>query len=203
MGVALSILGNNTSSLVGVAISASLLPPAVNAGICWAYAILLRCGALDNFNVDANGDPYNFNFMAGTSFALTMLNIICIWVFAILMFYVKEVAPTRSKTAFWSQDIKVARAVQKGSKSSMNLEAIKSGLQDAIMKERHETKLQKKPRHRFMGVDIDDDLSEHPTTNDTSTLLYNRKEMPRRQVLDRDEYDSANDAPSTRVRRRR
>jgi len=33
MGVCLSILGGNTSSLVGVAISASLLPPAVNAGM--------------------------------------------------------------------------------------------------------------------------------------------------------------------------
>lgn len=31
-GAALSVMGNNTSSLVGVAISASLLPPAVNAG---------------------------------------------------------------------------------------------------------------------------------------------------------------------------
>ena len=36
IGVALSILGNNTSSLVGVAISASLLPPAVNTGILLA-----------------------------------------------------------------------------------------------------------------------------------------------------------------------
>ena len=33
---ALSILGENTSSMVGVAISASLLPPAVNAGLLWA-----------------------------------------------------------------------------------------------------------------------------------------------------------------------
>ena len=30
-GVALSVLGGNTGSLVGVAISASLLPPAVNS----------------------------------------------------------------------------------------------------------------------------------------------------------------------------
>ena len=30
-GVALSVLGGNVGSLVGVAISASLLPPAVNA----------------------------------------------------------------------------------------------------------------------------------------------------------------------------
>ena len=31
IGVALSVLGGNSGSLVGVAISASLLPPAVNA----------------------------------------------------------------------------------------------------------------------------------------------------------------------------
>ena len=33
------VIGNNTSSLVGVAISASLLPPAVNCGMFW-YAYL-------------------------------------------------------------------------------------------------------------------------------------------------------------------
>ena len=37
-GVALSVLGGNVGSLVGVAISASLLPPAVNAGLFWAIA---------------------------------------------------------------------------------------------------------------------------------------------------------------------
>lgn len=43
-GVALSILGGNTGSLVGVAISASLLPPAVNAvgSLCYdnKYALI-------------------------------------------------------------------------------------------------------------------------------------------------------------------
>ncbi|XP_076441357.1 uncharacterized protein LOC143280550 [Babylonia areolata] len=38
-GVALSVLGGNIGSLVGVAISASLLPPAVNAGMLWASAV--------------------------------------------------------------------------------------------------------------------------------------------------------------------
>ena len=39
LGVAVSLLDEQTSSLVGVAISASLLPPAVNAGILWvAYS---------------------------------------------------------------------------------------------------------------------------------------------------------------------
>merc|ERR1719187_973688 len=40
-GVALSVLGGNAGSLVGVAISASLLPPAVNAGLFWAMATVL------------------------------------------------------------------------------------------------------------------------------------------------------------------
>ncbi|KAK0059243.1 hypothetical protein Bpfe_011319 [Biomphalaria pfeifferi] len=40
-GVALSILGGKVGSLVGVAISASLLPPAVNAGLLWANAIVV------------------------------------------------------------------------------------------------------------------------------------------------------------------
>ena len=35
IGVALSISGANGASMVGVAISASLLPPAVNAGMNW------------------------------------------------------------------------------------------------------------------------------------------------------------------------
>ena len=39
-GVALSVLGDNTGSMVGVAISASLLPPAVNAGLFWALALV-------------------------------------------------------------------------------------------------------------------------------------------------------------------
>lgn len=40
IGVALSVLGNNTGSLVGVAISASLLPPAVNCGLNWGFALV-------------------------------------------------------------------------------------------------------------------------------------------------------------------
>ena len=37
--MALSVLGGNAGSLVGVAISASLLPPAVNCGLCWAVSV--------------------------------------------------------------------------------------------------------------------------------------------------------------------
>ena len=41
-GVALSVLGGNVGPLVGVAISASLLPPAVNAGLFWSIACVYR-----------------------------------------------------------------------------------------------------------------------------------------------------------------
>ena len=46
MAAALSLLGENTSSMVGVAISASLLPPAVNAGFLWsaAFCAYVSCG---------------------------------------------------------------------------------------------------------------------------------------------------------------
>jgi uncharacterized membrane protein len=40
-GVALSVLGGNTGSLVGVAISASLLPPAVNS-VSWLLCFSSR-----------------------------------------------------------------------------------------------------------------------------------------------------------------
>ena len=45
-GVALSVLGGNAGSLVGVAISASLLPPAVNAGVFWALSIALAISGI-------------------------------------------------------------------------------------------------------------------------------------------------------------
>ena len=42
VAAALSVLGENTSSMVGVAISASLLPPAVNAGFQGAVSIIAK-----------------------------------------------------------------------------------------------------------------------------------------------------------------
>jgi hypothetical protein len=125
MGVALSILGNNTASLVGVAISASLLPPAVNAGICWAHAILIKTGA-----VDTESDE-DFAAIGAISFALTVVNIVCIWVSGMLMFAIKEVAPSKSTSAFWSRDIKVARAIKRGNKN-VDMDVIKEGIQNEL-----------------------------------------------------------------------
>lgn len=47
LGVAVSMLDDQTSSLVGVAISASLLPPAVNAGILWIAFVFAKSNVID------------------------------------------------------------------------------------------------------------------------------------------------------------
>ncbi len=169
----------------------------MNAGLCWAYAILIRCGVIENVKVDPDGNLYDFNFIAGVSFVLTVVNVLCIWVSAVIMFNIKEVAPTRSKSAFWSQDIKVARAVQNGSKSSMNLEAVKSGLQYAITKERKEKNMKKKDQ-KFMSLDLE--------AHDSVPLVTNSRtlgDMTKIVELDQEDLENVDDAPSRRVRRRR
>jgi uncharacterized hydrophobic protein (TIGR00271 family) len=104
VGVALSVLGNNTSSLVGVAISASLLPPAVNCGMCFAYAIMgPRLHGADVVDAVAL-----FN-TGSISFLLTIVNILCVFLAAWAMYKVKEVAPLPGKTHFWSTDLPAAR----------------------------------------------------------------------------------------------
>jgi uncharacterized hydrophobic protein (TIGR00271 family) len=132
MGVCLSILGGNTSSLVGVAISASLLPPAVNAGVCLIYSILLRAGAVEN---DRGYTSHDFFQIGGVSFALTVLNIICIWASGILMFHIKEVAPTTEKNAFWDRDIKYARELNKEeTPPPVNITKIREALKNILKK---------------------------------------------------------------------
>lgn len=104
VSVALSILSNNIGSLVGVAISASLLPPAVNSGILFAYAMV---------GPTIHGDavsPELFAQLGGISFLLALINIFIIYVLAIGMFKLKEVAPIPGKSDFWKQDLQNTRA---------------------------------------------------------------------------------------------
>lgn len=96
LGVAVSLFDDQMSSLVGVAISASLLPPAVNAGIIWVGHVFAHKG---NF---ATVTEY-----ALVSLGLTVSNIFLIWISSMLMFRIKEVLPIK-KRVFWS-DLGIAR----------------------------------------------------------------------------------------------
>ena len=109
-GVALSVLGGNAGSLVGVAISASLLPPAVNAGFFWALSALTAAtgGAVGMYgppNAAGNSTPYTHYYseeqaeeaalLGLTSLALTLANILCIILTGIAILRLKEVTPDK------------------------------------------------------------------------------------------------------------
>ena len=117
IGVALSVLGNNTSSLVGVAISASLLPPAVNTGMLLGYAML------DYF--DATADTQNMGWFALYSFLLTVVNIAIIICMALFFFWLKEVVSIPGDSLLWSEDIQVykntANVYKKGDKDAAEM----------------------------------------------------------------------------------
>ena len=82
IGVSVGLLDSQTNSLVGVAISASLLPPAVNAGMLWVghYS--------DSAMIVFGGKTGKAGFI---SLALTAMNIVLIIIAAMFMFRLKEV----------------------------------------------------------------------------------------------------------------
>jgi len=97
LGVAVGLLDSQTNSLVGVAISASLLPPAVNCGmfyvIEWSYL----------------GNSDNYFKMGNISMGLTLVNILFIIIASMLMFRLKETLPIE-KSIFWT-DLGIARKI--------------------------------------------------------------------------------------------
>lgn len=86
--VAVSVTKGDMSSLVGVAISAALMPPAVNA------ALMLMLGAI-----------YGSTALAGIgigSLLLLTINIILIDLAAIVMFRIKKLTPLADRSATWT-----------------------------------------------------------------------------------------------------
>lgn len=99
LGVAVSLLDEQVNSLVGVAISASLLPPAVNAGTIWvAYGYFDKYRDEGVLGVDATDDAINSvtheDFSRGgmVSLLLTLANIVLVIAASMLMFRLKEVS---------------------------------------------------------------------------------------------------------------
>ena len=101
IATALSTLGQNSSGMTGVAISLSLLPPAVNAGMCWAYGAMLTAPGID----PNDGDDTNYFEIGNISISLTLVNIVCIWIAGTFAFWLKEVVPVEKKNAFWLRDV--------------------------------------------------------------------------------------------------
>ncbi|KAL0871799.1 hypothetical protein ABMA27_004284 [Loxostege sticticalis] len=127
-GVALALLQGSAGPLIGIAISASLLPPVVNCGLYWALAcIWLLYPGVKIPHI--KGEPYfgnssyvplyhdylpiEFAVNGIVSCCLTIVNVFCIFITAIIFLKIKEVAAPYTSTPdlrrFWEQDIRIAR----------------------------------------------------------------------------------------------
>jgi len=81
--VALSVANTNINSLVGVAISAALLPPVVNSGVLLVFAF-----HKDDINLEAKDYLYS---AAGISMVLFLMNWIIIFIFSVATFLLKGI----------------------------------------------------------------------------------------------------------------
>ncbi|XP_050675192.1 uncharacterized protein LOC126972456 [Leptidea sinapis] len=131
-GVALALLQGSAGPLIGIAISASLLPPVVNCGLFWALACIwllypgVKIPHLKGESYAGNSTyeplyhdylPIEFAVNGIVSCCLTVVNVICIFITAILFLKIKEVAAPYTSSPdlrrFWARDIKVARDANK------------------------------------------------------------------------------------------
>mmetsp|Transcript_15462 Transcript_15462/g.23178 ORF Transcript_15462/g.23178 Transcript_15462/m.23178 type:complete len:395 (+) Transcript_15462:41-1225(+) len=97
VGVALSVTSRSVGALIGVAISASLLPPAVNSGLMICYGL---------FGPMIHGDSVDradFCKMGAISFALVIVNIACIFLTASVTFWVKRIAPVSDSVDYYEE----------------------------------------------------------------------------------------------------
>jgi len=112
MGVALTVFDDTMSKLVGVAVSASIIPPAVNSGLLLILAMQNDSEWWNDFKLTFDEEEYNestpnYSQLAVMSLLLTVANVVLVTCGATLMFRLKEVLPIE-KEEFW-YDLKVAR----------------------------------------------------------------------------------------------
>eukprot|EP01104_Vermistella_antarctica_P021480 TRINITY_DN972_c0_g1_i2.p1 TRINITY_DN972_c0_g1~~TRINITY_DN972_c0_g1_i2.p1 ORF type:complete len:480 (+),score=94.25 TRINITY_DN972_c0_g1_i2:139-1578(+) len=99
VAVAVSSPSGGATGLVGVAISASLLPPAVNAGMLFTYGI---------FGPMIYGDEVDMWAIwtaAGISLALAVVNIVVIAVVGTFFFKVRGIRPPQTRFASWASHL--------------------------------------------------------------------------------------------------
>ena len=182
------VLGGNAGGLVGVAISASLLPPAVNSGIVLAFGALIVPLNISSFRDCDTGDivdaeaPDNLLWIAFEaalwSLGLTLMNILVIWATSLLMFRIKSVVPSLERDKeFWGKDLKYARKYNKLIEAEDELQKLddidpENGLLGKM----------------FFNEDEDADFVEQPVERMGSSSSTSKKaELERRKQLLRNE----------------
>lgn len=191
-------------------ILASLLPPAVNSGLLFAYSLLASLvssiGAThspssNNTQSNLHCPKYIDNdyeslytcdlakeaaILAGSSLLLTIVNIICIIIMALLILRIKEVAPLHQPnvdvTNFFHYDVKVARDYNKTVHHDNDFESNPSPGPTL-----HRTHLARSIVTRWrafksMNFPTNHDIEQSPTTNNT-TQITNLDTDERRDLL--------------------
>ncbi|XP_034666899.1 uncharacterized protein LOC117900598 isoform X1 [Drosophila subobscura] len=136
-GVAVALLQGSAGPLIGVAISASLLPPVVNCGLFWSLACIwliypekrMSIPHLKNEPMNSTSAyPFLYTSYLPTEFlingivsaCLTIVNVICIFITAIIVLKIKEVSAPYTASPdlkrFWETDL---RTVRKTNRSTM------------------------------------------------------------------------------------
>ncbi|RWS26052.1 hypothetical protein B4U80_11055, partial [Leptotrombidium deliense] len=148
--IAVTLLNNNQAALVGVAVASTFLPPFINSGLLWAYAIHLEArGAREEYiNVNVSNNEivpmkpswvpqpgyvtvhyfdmrYECVALGGVSLLYTLVNVVCMLIAAYLILRIKEIIPLgkmETNRRFFKEDIKIARSYNRKSTIAMNSE---------------------------------------------------------------------------------
>jgi hypothetical protein len=112
IGVALAVSHGSINSLVGVAISAALLPPIVNTGLLFTYALFSSFmphvkvyKSLRTSNIGTDLSEYtvgDYFAISAISFLIFVLNFALIFATSLVIFRLKEFAPMKKQSQLWS-----------------------------------------------------------------------------------------------------
>lgn len=186
--VAIAVLSENFGSLVGVAISASLLPPAVNTGLLWAYSLIhvsFKSTNSEKFSKFVEDLKYSNNqsiellILGSISLCMTLTNVLCVYIVGKILIRLKiEVAPVLSdmERQFWKHDVPIARDYNK----TLNAEEGKK-----LIEELAEFRGRESENFRGVGAEL---LNQefYPYNHHTwspFTNRYNRKEPANKSSL--------------------
>ena len=102
IGVTLSITtSNGINSLIGVAISAALVPPVVNAGLCLSLGLLLPLFSPESA---PPGVRSNLLLLSLCSFSLFLIDVLSMLVVGVLMMRLKKVGDVGGADPSWRHD---------------------------------------------------------------------------------------------------
>ena len=186
VGVSLSGLSSNANSLVGVAISASLLPPAVNAGMCWSYAIF---GGRMGYESSMNSvDRTEYLGIGVVSLTLTLLNIACVFLAGWAIFKAKmQLQMLRMENEAEDRNMmeQVNALVSATVKKDRENTDIREALDEAIHKKREKMEAYRRatscccvrPNVEENGDEVGDE-SFHHTSSSNSEIHHGGDEAP-------------------------